>query len=109
MTNRRIAAVDDSTSGLRTAAASAPPKPLAVTLGAFVEAVTELTDDIDEIVAVINHVLRTRAVPLGDLAVRSRRRRQSSPAPQTAPAPIAAGYSPCAQAPRLEQPDRRAS
>ena len=67
MTNRRITAVDDSTSGLRTAAASAPPKPLTVTLGAFVEALTKLTDDVDEIVAVINHVLRTRAVPLGDL------------------------------------------
>ena len=67
MTNRRIATVDDPTSGLRTAAASAPPKPLTVTLGAFVEAVTKLTDDVDEIVAVISHVLRTRAVPLGDL------------------------------------------
>jgi hypothetical protein len=67
MTNRRVTAVNDSVFGFRTLAANASLEPLTVTLGAFVEAVTELTDDVDEIVAVIHHVLRTRAVPLGAL------------------------------------------
>jgi hypothetical protein len=59
MTKRLLTAVDDSAAG------RASPRPLAVTLGAFVEALMGLTDDVDEIVAVVDHVLRTRAVPLG--------------------------------------------
>jgi len=71
MTSRRVTAIKDSVSEPGTAVAKAPLEPLTVTLGALVEAVTELTDDVDEIIAVIHHVLRTRAVPLGDLQRRA--------------------------------------